>query len=63
MQRINQIIERLKKLELIQNDTAVLVLQPNDDGTYSAVDEAHKGLTLTEEAMHNYGGPVIIWDV
>lgn len=63
MKRINEIIERLKRLELIHGDAAVLVVRPNEDGTYVAVDEAHKGQTFTDYEMKRYGGPIIIWDL
>lgn len=60
--RTEQVIKRLKELELIQDEAPVLLLIPNEDGTYTAEDQHHKGQVYTEDQMRSYGGPVIIWD-
>lgn len=57
-----QVIKRLKELELISPDALPLILLPNGDGTYTAYDQHHKGQVYTEEQMQKHDGPLIIWD-
>ena len=57
-----QVIKRLKELEMVQDEGSILILFPNDDGTYTAEDQYHKGKIYTEEEKNKHGGTVIIWD-
>jgi len=60
--RTEQIIKRLEELEAAGEMETVLILFPNEDGTYTAQDQHHQGQVYTEESKNKHKGPVIIWD-
>ena len=58
-----QLIDRLRLLELIQGVPSVILLQPTENGCYTAIDEAHKGKTYSADELRQSKDVVIICDV
>lgn len=61
--RSKETLARLSRLEQTINPETVLIVVPNDDGTYTGWDQHHKGEKFTKAKMNTHNGPVIIWDV
>lgn len=59
----NKILDRLNRLETVNENAPALLLVPNADGSFTACDQHHKGRLFTSEAVSRYTGPVIILDV
>ena len=57
-------VKRVEDLEKIfTGDDLPLILLPNeDDGTYTAYDQHHKGRIYDKERIKRHKGPCIIWD-
>ena len=60
--RTEQILKRLEELERAGQMETVLLLIPNEDGTFTACDQHHQGQIYTKETMKKHSGPVVVWD-
>lgn len=61
-------MDRLRRLQELERQFALkdelpLILEQNEDGTYKAIDQHHKGRVYSEEDKRKYPGVVILWDL
>lgn len=55
-------VKRVEDLEKIfTGDDLPLILMPNEDGTFTAYDQHHKGRIYDQERIKSHKGPCIIW--